>query len=134
VGRGEIGDVFYIEAFIGGYGHPCSFWHSHEAVSGGTIFDWGSHYFDWMLHLLPGEVVRVAASAHKRVWHDVTNADQVRVDVTFAGGEQASFLEQDMAAALKPKWYLLGTAGALVGRWWVGGGNGREQESVAAYY
>src|SRR5262249_47616247 len=46
VRRGEIGDAFYLEAFIGGYGHPCSFWHSHEAVSGGTIFDWGSHYFD----------------------------------------------------------------------------------------
>ncbi|HKA48711.1 MAG TPA: Gfo/Idh/MocA family oxidoreductase [Candidatus Dormibacteraeota bacterium] len=117
VRRGEIGDAFYLEAFIGGYGHPCSFWHSHEAVSGGTIFDWGSHYFDWMLQLLPGEVVRVAASAHKRVWHDVTNADQVRVDVTFAGGEQASFLQSEIAAALKPKWYLLGTAGALVGSW-----------------
>src|SRR5215472_1558973 len=117
VRRGEIGDAFYLEAFIGGYGHPCSFWHSHEAVSGGTIFDWGSHYFDWMLQLLPGEVVRVAALAHKRVWHDVTNADQVRVDVTFAGGEQASFLQSEIAAALKPKWYLLGTAGALVGSW-----------------
>ena len=117
VRRGEIGDAFYLEAFIGGYGHPCSFWHSHEPVSGGTIFDWGSHYFDWMLQLLPGEVVRVGASAHKRVWHDVTNADQVRVDVAFAGGEQASFLHSDIAAALKPKWYLLGTAGALVGSW-----------------
>lgn len=117
VRRGEIGDAFYLEAFIGGYGHPCSFWHSHEDVSGGTIFDWGSHYFDWMLQLLPGEVVRVAASAHKRVWHDVTNADQVRVDVTFAGGEQASFLQSEVAAALKPKWYLLGTAGAIVGDW-----------------
>ena len=117
VRRGEIGDAFYLEAFIGGYGHPCSFWHSHEDVSGGTIFDWGSHYFDWMLQLLPGEVVRVAASAHKRVWHDVTNADQVRVEVTFAGGEQASFLQSEVAAALKPKWYLLGTAGAIVGDW-----------------
>jgi scyllo-inositol 2-dehydrogenase (NADP+) len=117
VRRGEIGDAFYLEAFIGGYGHPCSFWHSHEPVSGGTVFDWGSHYLDWTLQLLPGEVVRVAASAHKRVWDDVTNADQIRVDVTFAGGEQATFLQSDIAAALKPKWYLLGTSGAIVGEW-----------------
>lgn len=117
VRRGEIGEPFYLEAFIGGHGHPCGFWHSHEPVSGGTIFDWGSHYFDQMLQLLPGEVVRVTASAHKRVWHDVSNADQVRVDVTFAGGEQASFLQSDVAAALKPKWYLLGTEGAIVGDW-----------------
>src|SRR5262249_58900164 len=117
VRSGRIGELFYMESFIGGYGHPCDFWHSHEPISGGTIFDWGSHYFDWMLQLLPGEVVRVGASAHKRVWHDVTNADQVRVDVAFAGGEQASFLHSDIAAALNPKRNLLGTAGALVGSW-----------------
>ena len=117
VAGGEIGQPFYMETFIGGFGHPCGYWHSHEPVSGGMIFDWGSHYVDWVLQLLPGAVVRVAAGAHKRVWHDVTNADQVRVDLTFEGGEQATFLQSDVAAALKPKWYLLGTAGAVVGDW-----------------
>jgi predicted dehydrogenase len=117
VRRGEVGEPFYAEAFIGGFGHPCSYWHSHEAISGGTIFDWGSHYFDWLLQLLPGRVVRVTAQAHKRLWHDVTNADQVRVDLTFEGGEQAVFLQSDIAAAAKPKWYLLGTGGAIVGDW-----------------
>ena len=117
VARGDVGHPFYVEAFIGGFGHPCSYWHSHEPISGGTIFDWGSHYFDWLLQLIEGEVVGVSASAHKRVWHDVTNADQVRVDLAFAGGEQATFLQSDVAAALKPKWYLLGTAGAIVGDW-----------------
>ncbi len=117
VRRGGVGHPFYLEAFIGGFGHPCSYWHSHEPISGGTIFDWGSHYFDWVLQLLPGPVVRVSAGAHKRVWHDVTNADQVRVDLTFEGGEQATFLQSDVAAALKPKWYLLGTDGAIVGDW-----------------
>jgi predicted dehydrogenase len=51
------------------------------------------------------------------VWHDVTNSDQVRVDLTFANGAQASFLQSDIAGALKPKWYLLGTRGAVVGEW-----------------
>jgi predicted dehydrogenase len=51
------------------------------------------------------------------VWHDVTNSDQVRVDLTFAGGAQASFLQSDIAAARKPKWYVLGTQGAVVGDW-----------------
>jgi predicted dehydrogenase len=117
VRRGDVGDPFYMEAFAGGFSHPCSYWHSHAPVSGGTVFDWGSHYVDWMLQVLPGEVVRVAAGAHKRVWHDVTNEDQVRVDLTFEGGEQASFLQSDVAAALKPKWYVLGTRGAIVGDW-----------------
>ena len=114
---GRIGDPFYMESFIGGYSHPCDFWHSHEPISGGTIYDWGSHYFDWILQLFPDAVKTVSANAHKRVWHDVTNSDQVRVDLTFANGAQASFLQSDVAAAVKPKWYLLGTRGAIVGEW-----------------
>jgi scyllo-inositol 2-dehydrogenase (NADP+) len=114
---GRIGEPFYMESFIGGYGHPCDFWHSHEPISGGTIFDWGSHYFDWILQLFPDAVRTVSAQAQKRVWHDVTNADHVRVDLTFAGGAQASFLQSEIAAATKPKWYLLGTHGAIVGEW-----------------
>jgi scyllo-inositol 2-dehydrogenase (NADP+) len=117
VGSGRIGDLFYMESFIGGYSHPCDFWHSHEPISGGTIYDWGSHYFDWVLKLFPDAVRSVSAVGHKRVWHDVTNSDQVRVDLTFAGGAQATFLQSDIAAALKPKWYLLGTLGAVVGDW-----------------
>jgi predicted dehydrogenase len=117
VRSGGIGDAFYMESFIGGYSHPCDYWHSHEPISGGTIYDWGSHYFDWILQLFDGPVTSVAAVAHKRVWHDVTNADQVRVDLTFASGAQASFVQSDIAAALKPKWYLLGTRGAIVADW-----------------
>lgn len=114
---GEVGEPFYMESFIGGFSHPCQFWHSHEPVSGGTIYDWGSHYFDWILQLMPGRVIRVEAQAHKRVWHDVTNSDQVRVDLTLSGGRQALFLQSDIAAAIKPKWYLLGTSGSIVGDW-----------------
>jgi predicted dehydrogenase len=117
VRSGAIGELFYMESFIGGYSHPCDYWHSHEAISGGTIYDWGSHYFDWILQLFPDVVTTVSAHAHKRVWHDVTNADQVRVDLTFANGAEASFLQSDVAGAMKPKWYLLGTRGAVVGEW-----------------
>jgi predicted dehydrogenase/type 1 glutamine amidotransferase len=117
VRSGRIGELFYMEAFVGGYSHPCDFWHSHEPVSGGMIYDWGSHYFDWVLQLFGDSVRTISAVAHKRVWHDVTNSDQVRVDMTFAGGAQATFLQSDIAAALKPKWYALGTRGAVVGEW-----------------
>ena len=117
VRSGRIGEAFYMESFIGGHDHPCDFWHSHEPISGGTIYDWGSHYFDWILQLFPNPVRTVSAHAHKLVWHDVTNSDQVRVDLTFAGGAQASFLQSDIAAARKPKWYVLGTHGAVVGDW-----------------
>ena len=117
VRAGGIGQPFYMESFIGGYSHPCDFWHSHEPISGGMIFDWGSHYFDWMLQLFDARVVSVSARAHKRVWHDVTNADQVSVSLAFDGGAQAMFLQSDIASVRKPKWYVLGTNGAVTGDW-----------------
>jgi predicted dehydrogenase len=113
----ELGEVFHLEAFVGGYGHPCHFWHSHSPVSGGVIFDWGSHYLDWILQLMPGQVVQVAASRHKLVWQDVTNDDHFEIRMTFESGAEAEFIHSDIAAARKPKWYLLGTRGAAVGHW-----------------
>jgi scyllo-inositol 2-dehydrogenase (NADP+) len=121
---GGIGDVFHYESFVGSYAHPCNYWHSDEDVSGGAIYDWGSHYLDWVLDLFAQEVESVTGSAHKRMWHDVTNADHSRVAVRFVDGVEADFIHSDLAAAMKPKWYVLGTAGAIVGHW--------RQESVLA--
>jgi predicted dehydrogenase len=112
-----IGDLFYLETFVGGFAHPCGLWHSHEAISGGTAYDWGAHYLDWVVSLIPEEVTSVIGTRHKLVWHDITNADHERIQVRFAGGQEAEFLHSDVAAARKPKWYLLGTEGAIVGRW-----------------
>ncbi len=117
VRSGAIGDVFHLESFVGGYGHPCNYWHSDEEVSGGAIYDWGSHHLDWTLDLMPQPVEWVSATTHKRVWHDVTNADHSRVTVRFADGAEAEFVHSDLAAALKPKWYVLGTRGAVRGDW-----------------
>ncbi|TAL25639.1 MAG: Gfo/Idh/MocA family oxidoreductase [Frankiales bacterium] len=114
---GRLGEVFHVETFVGGYDHPCNFWHSDADVSGGAIYDWGSHYLDWILDLLPQPVEWVSATAHKRVWHDVTNADHTRVLLHFTDGVEAEFTHSDLAAARKPKFYLLGTQGALVGDW-----------------
>ncbi len=115
--QGIIGPIFHIETFIGGYAHPCDYWHSHEPISGGVFYDWGSHYLDWILQLIPDSVVSVRGVEHKRVWHDVTNADHSSVYLRFAGGQEAEFTHSDIAAAMKPKWYILGERGAIVGHW-----------------
>jgi len=117
VEQGTVGAIFHLETFIGGYAHPCSYWHSHEPISGGVFYDWGSHYLDWILQLIPDRVVSVQGSEQKRVWHDVTNADQSSVRLRFARGQEAEFLHSDIAAVLKPKWYILGEQGAIVGQW-----------------
>lgn len=117
VRSGAIGVPFLLESYVGGFQHPCHYWHSHQPTSGGAVYDWGSHYIDWILQLFDGDVVAVRAVEHKRVWHDVTNADHVRVDLTFDSGAEACFMQSAVAAAPKPKWYVLGTDGAIVGDW-----------------
>jgi predicted dehydrogenase len=114
---GEIGEVFHYESFVGGYSKPCSYWHSDVAVSGGAIFDWGSHFIDQILAVMPSTVQNVSGLNQKRVWDHVTNADHAQVTITFTDGVQAIFTNSDLAAARKPKYFVLGTKGAIVGNW-----------------
>ena len=117
VRAGALGEVFHVETFVGGYGHPCNLWHSDEGVSGGAFYDWGAHVLDQVLDIVPTDIEHVTAAAHKRRWFDVTNADHSRVTIRFVDGTEAEFVHSDLAAALKPRWYVLGTQGALVGHW-----------------
>ena len=115
--EGMIGDLFYLETFVGGFNHPCGYWHSHVDISGGLSYDWGAHYLDWIVSLIPQRIQTVTCTRHKRVWHDVTNADQERIQIRFSGGQEAEYIHSDIAAVRKPKWYLLGTSGAIIGDW-----------------
>ena len=117
IDEGAIGDVFSYESFVGGYSKPCSYWHSMVDVSGGAIFDWGSHFIDQILAILPGEVDTVSGINQKRMWNHITNADHADVTITFNEGIRATFTNSDLAAARKPKFYVLGTTGAIVGNW-----------------
>ena len=117
IDSGEIGDVFAYESFVGGYSKPCSFWHSDALISGGAIFDWGSHFIDQILSILPGQIDFVTGLNQKRVWDHITNADHAQVIINFKDGVQASFINSDLSAARKPKFYILGTKGAIVGDW-----------------
>ncbi len=133
---GAIGEPFHIEAFIGNYGHPGTWWRSHKPISGGVLYDWGAHFVDWILALLPGPVESVTGIFHKRLWHDVTNEDQGQAILRFAGGRVAELQISSIAAVARPKWRILGTQGGLIGEWekpiqvvsYVSGG--REERSV----
>lgn len=115
--RDQIGELFHYESFVGGYSKPCSYWHSDATVSGGAIFDWGSHFIDQIMSLVASEVDFVSGLNQKRVWDHVTNADHAQVSINFKDGLQAVFINSDLAAARKPKFYILGTKGALIGNW-----------------
>ena len=115
--EGAIGEVFQYDSFVGGYSRPCDYWHSDAAVSGGAIFDWGSHFLDQVLNLFDKPIDYVTGINHKRHWTHVTNADHAVVTVMFTDGTQALFTHSDLSAARKPKFHVLGTTGAIVGEW-----------------
>ncbi|HEX6254187.1 MAG TPA: Gfo/Idh/MocA family oxidoreductase [Euzebyales bacterium] len=117
IDEGLLGDVFNVETFVGGFEHPCRAWHSDMSVSGGAVYDWGAHHLDWMLQLLGDFPVSVQTTRHKRVWHDVTNADQLRVRLRWDDGREAEFVDSTLAAVRRPKFYVQGTRGTLVGHY-----------------
>jgi predicted dehydrogenase len=117
VDRGLLGDLFNIETFVGTFEHPCRAWHSEVSVSGGAVYDWGAHHLDWMLLLFGGFPATVQTISHKRVWHDVTNADQLRVRLRWDDGREAEFVDSMLAAVRRPKFYIQGTRGTLVGHY-----------------
>ena len=114
---GEIGEVFNVETFVGGFEHPCRAWHSEESISGGAIYDWGSHHVDWILQLFGSPPARVLCSTHTRVWHDTTNADQISLWMQWDDGREATFRQSDVCAIRRPKFHVEGTLGTIEGHY-----------------
>jgi len=117
IGRGDIGEVFNVETFVGGFEHPCRAWHSEESISGGAIYDWGSHHVDWIVQLYGSAPARVLCTAHTRVWHDTTNADHLSLWMQWADGREATFRQSDVCAIRRPKFHVEGTRGTIEGHY-----------------
>jgi scyllo-inositol 2-dehydrogenase (NADP+) len=117
IADGLLGDVFHIEVFLGEYKHPGYWWRSSKEVSGGTIYDWGAHFTDWILNLMPHPMESVSGFFGKYVWHDVTNEDHCKAIIRFGGGRSAELEVSHLASVGKPKWRILGTHGGLTCHW-----------------
>jgi predicted dehydrogenase len=117
VDKNLIGEVFKVEIFSGGYhAQNPAWWRSAKHISGGYFYDWGAHFLDWLLGIVPGPIDTVTGFFHKRVWHDVTNEDHVEANIRFASGCIANVQMSSIAHAGKPRWWVLGDRGAIVDR------------------
>jgi predicted dehydrogenase len=115
--KGLIGDVFHIEASIGGYSQPGEWWRSNKQISGGAMYDWGAHFLDWILNLVPSSVTGVTAYYQKRVWKHVTNEDHTQAILRFENGCVVDLQVSSLSAAPKPRWRILGTKGGILDDW-----------------
>lgn len=117
IDRGLLGNLFHIECGGGGYGHPGFWWRSDKSVSGGVMYDWGAHFIDWMLNLVPSKISQVMGDFQKRVWNSVTNEDHGEAWIRFENGVTADYWTSQIAALSRPKWLILGTKGAIRADW-----------------
>lgn len=113
VRAGAIGDVFHIDAASAGWSMPRQWWRSSKQISGGILYDWGAHYMDWTLNLMPKRIESVSGNLQKRFWHNSTNEDFGRVTVRFEDGTTATLEQGSVAAIRRHGWRILGTAGAM---------------------
>ncbi len=117
ISQGLIGDVYHVEVFMGYYGHPGHSWRSDKEISGGAIYDWGAHLVDWILGLIPAPARSVTGFAHKLVWKDATNEDNIEAVISFQNGAVAYVHVSSIAMAKKRRWFILGTQGSLEDDW-----------------
>lgn len=117
ISRGLIGDIFHIEAGLENYGHPGFTWRSDREICGSVIHDWGAHFIDWILNLVPSKITQITGDFQKRVWHSITNEDYGEIFIRFENGVTADFILSHISASTRPKWRILGTKGAIEANW-----------------
>lgn len=115
IAEGIIGPVYRIEAGFNGYGKQGTWWRSKKKISGGLLYDWGAHFTDWILGIVPGQLSEVTGFQRKNPeWKDYDNEDHSEAHYRFANGTLASLTISQLAAVDKPRWTILGEKGSIV--------------------
>jgi scyllo-inositol 2-dehydrogenase (NADP+) len=116
---GVIGEPFLVENRTAGSGPAVGFgvpefrqeWRVTRAMGGGTIYDFGPHWIDQVLDLIPSRVVQVFAEVKHLKWGDAD--DFFDIHMRFANGCRATASKCDVAYVSWPKWIVLGTEGSI---------------------
>lgn len=110
----KIGRVFRWESFAGGYNEPRVWWRSDKKQSGGVIYDWGAHFVEWMLQVMPYDMTEISGHQIKEVWNKTTNEDEMEAIVRFKGAAVGMHTTSDISMAGKDMIRINGTRGAIV--------------------
>lgn len=92
VKAGKIGEVYKVEAHMGGWGKPGDWWRTSKSISGGILYDWGVHLLEYALQIIDSDIVEVAGYAktgywaNQTKWKKDTNEDEGFAVVRFKNG------------------------------------------------
>ncbi len=121
IGSGMIGDVYRIEAHMGGYRRPSDWWRSSKSLSGGILYDWGVHLLEYALQIISAPIAEVSGFAvngrwaPETAWKEDTNEDEAFAVVRFKDGRWLTLCMSCLDS--KPKegqLEITGTEGTLV--------------------
>ena len=113
IADGRLGEPFLYELFWGQFGQPRG-WRSEAAHGGGKFFDLGAHMVDQILQLVDAPLEQVYARFHSGAVLDLDIEAHALAVYRFANGVEARVETSSLAHRSKPRWYVLGTEGALV--------------------
>lgn len=86
-------------------------WRNEAAYGGGGLFDWGSHFIDQIIRLIPNKPLRVYAQLRGNVWS--TDCDDfARVVIDFEGGTVGLVEINTTTTHPGPRWHVDGTRGS----------------------
>ncbi len=112
VDKQTIGQVFKIEAHMGGYGMPRPWWRTSKSVSGGILYDWGVHLLEYSLQLIDSEIVEVSGFSKTGYWESKApkdfpwvgdmNEDEATAIVRFANGAMVNLCISDLRSTKNP--------------------------------
>jgi len=124
---GAVGEVFRVEAHMGGYQKPGDWWRSSKSISGGAMYDWGVHLLEYALQIIDSDIVEVAGFtksgfwAPKTAWKRDTIEDEGVAIVRFASGARLTLCISNVNSNIKPgRVEVTGTKGSYIfdGRHW----------------
>lgn len=122
VSEGCIGEVFRIEAHMGGYGCPGDWWRSSKSISGGILYDWGVHLLEYSLQIMAGEEIAEVSGyaktgywAAKCKWKEDTNEDEAFAVVRFKSGKWLTLKMSSLESNPPSHWLeITGTNGTYM--------------------
>ena len=124
VKKGLVGEVFRVEAHMGGYRLPGEWWRTSRSISGGILYDWGVHLLEYSLQILDSEIDEVSGFAKsgfwapQTKWKDDTNEDEGFAVVRFKNGKWLTLNVSSIDSNPKPSFLeVTGTLGSIVVDW-----------------
>jgi predicted dehydrogenase len=109
---GVLGKIYTVQSRLFGSGGIVHGWRAIPEYGGCMVYDWGVHFLDQLLNMIPGKITSINADLHS-VKNPLID-DYFNIMLKFDSGitaitELGTFLLKD-----KPRWYIGGNAGTMV--------------------